>query len=112
MVPASGVDQVVQRNAILVIAGQEGRGMAESLDEVLGIRRPRVAHLGREYHRLACPLEMGHHASVGEILIKGELHAPGTPSAGAQGGVSSPRWRMLVRTSSRSYCMTSAWRRP
>ena len=64
MVPASGVDQVVQLNEILVIAGQEGRGMADSLDKVLGIRRPRVTHLGREHHRLARPVELGHHASV------------------------------------------------
>src|SRR5215470_6584613 len=111
MVPARGVDQVMQLNEILVIAGQEGRGMADSLDEVLGIRRPRVAHLGREHHRLAYSVELGHHASVGEIIVQVEPHAPDTPSAGAQGGVSRPRWRMSVRTSSRSCCKTSAWRR-
>ena len=64
--------------------------MADRLGEVVGIRRPRVANIRREHNRMACPVQLGDHTPVGEIIVQVEPHAPDTPSAGTQGGVSSP----------------------
>ena len=64
--------------------------MTDCLGEVVGIP-PRVADIRREHHRMACSVQLGDHAPVGEIIVQIEPHAPDTPSAGTQGGVSSPR---------------------
>ena len=90
MVPGSGEDKIVQGNEILVIAGQQHRGMTDRLGEVVGIRRPRVAVIRREHHRMAYPVQLADHAPVGELIDQIEPHAPDTPSAGtlrAQGQV-------------------------
>ena len=56
--------------------------MADRLGEVVGIRRPRVANIRREHHRMACPVQLGDHMPVGEIIVQVEPHAPDTPSVG------------------------------
>jgi hypothetical protein len=83
--------------------------MADSLCEVLRIRRTRVAHLGGEHYSMSRPLQLSYYTPVGEIIVDVEFHAPDTPSVGTQGGLSRPRLPMSVKTSWRSCCSMSAW---
>jgi hypothetical protein len=56
MMPASGEDEVVQIQEVLIILGEENIALADGIREVPGVRDPRVPDCRWEQHNVAHPL--------------------------------------------------------
>ena len=56
MMPASGENEVMQIQEILIILGKENIALADGIREMLGVRDPRVFGCRWEQHNVAHPL--------------------------------------------------------
>jgi len=56
MMPASGENEVMQIQEILIILGKENIALADGIREMLGVRDPRVLGCRWEQHNVAHPL--------------------------------------------------------
>jgi hypothetical protein len=53
MTPASGEDEVVQIQEVLIILGEENVALVDGIREMLGVRDPRVPDCHWEKHEVA-----------------------------------------------------------
>jgi len=56
MMPASGEDEVMQIQEVLIILGQENIVLADGIRKMLGVRGPRVPGRRWEQHNVVHPL--------------------------------------------------------
>jgi hypothetical protein len=56
MMPASGEDEVMQIQEVLIILGKENIALADGIREMLGVRGPRMPNCRWEQHDVAHPL--------------------------------------------------------
>ena len=56
MMPASGEDEVMQIQEVLIILGKENIALADGIREMLGVRDPRVPDCRWEQHDVAHPV--------------------------------------------------------
>jgi hypothetical protein len=56
MMPASGEDEVMQIQEVLIILGKENIALADGIREMLGVRDPRVPDSRCEQHYVAHPM--------------------------------------------------------
>jgi hypothetical protein len=53
MMPASGEDEVVQIQEVLIILSEENVALADGIRQMLGVRDPRVPDCHWEHHEVA-----------------------------------------------------------
>jgi len=56
MMPASGEDEVMQIQEVLIILGKENVALADGIREMLGVGDPRVPNCRWQQHNVAHPL--------------------------------------------------------